>query len=84
MVFLTKKCEVISSKIVPQDLVQTYVGLLMEQHVFYYFDDYRGHHRKGIAIYTATDVNLHLKTLVSFNKNVFLNTEERFKQENFN
>ena len=30
----------------------------MEQHGFYYFDDYRGHHRKGIAIYNAANVNL--------------------------
>ncbi len=43
----------------------------MEQHGFYYFDDYRGHHRKGIAIYTATEVNLHKKSLVSFNKMLF-------------
>ncbi len=41
-------------------------------HFFYYFNDYRGHHRKGIAIYTTTEVN------------VFFNTKERFKQENFN
>ncbi len=57
----------------------------MEQHVFfYYFDDYRGHHRKGIAIYTATKVNLHLKNFGFIQQNVFLNTKERFKQENFN
>ncbi len=29
--------------------------------VFYYFNDYRGHHRKGIAILTATEVNWHKK-----------------------
>ncbi len=28
---------------------------------FYYFDDYTGHHRKGIAIYIATKVNLQKK-----------------------
>jgi hypothetical protein len=57
----------------------------MDQHVFYYFDDYRGHRRKGIPIYTATKVNLHLKKTFGFiQQNVFLNTEERFKQENFN
>ncbi len=33
----------------------------MEQHVFYYFNDYRGHHRKGIAIDAGTEVNLHKK-----------------------
>jgi len=26
----------------------------MEQHVFLFFIDYRGHHRKGVAIYNAT------------------------------
>ncbi len=56
----------------------------MEQCVFYYFDHCRGHHRKGIAIYNATEVNLHLKTLVSFNRKLFLNTKEKFKQEYFN
>ncbi len=34
------------------------IQALMEQHVFYYFDDYRGRHRKSIAIYTATEINL--------------------------
>jgi hypothetical protein len=33
----------------------------IEQHLFYYFDEYRGHHRKGVAIYTATEVNVHKK-----------------------
>jgi hypothetical protein len=33
----------------------------MEQHFFYYFDEYRGHHRKGVAIYTATEVDVHKK-----------------------
>jgi hypothetical protein len=33
----------------------------MEQHFFYYFDEYRGHHRKGVAIYTTTEVNVHKK-----------------------
>ena len=28
---------------------------------FYYLIDYRGHHRKGTAIDTATEVKLHLK-----------------------
>jgi hypothetical protein len=26
---------------------------LMEQYIFYIFIDYRGHHRKGVAIYNA-------------------------------
>ncbi len=52
----------------------------MEQHVFYYFDDYRGHHRKGIAIYTATEINLHEKYIGFIQQNVFMNTKERFKQ----
>ncbi len=33
----------------------------MEQHVFYYFVEYRGRHRKGFAIYAATEVNLQQK-----------------------
>jgi hypothetical protein len=54
----------------------------MEQHVFYYFNDYRGHHRKGVAIHTATEFNLDKKWFHS-TKMYFLNTTERFKQENF-
>jgi hypothetical protein len=54
-----------------------------EKHVLYYFYNYKGPHRKAIAIHSATEVHLHLKMLISFNKNVFLNTTERFKQENF-
>jgi hypothetical protein len=38
---------------------------------FYYFDDYKGHHRKGIAIYTATEVNLHKKYFGFIQQNVF-------------
>jgi hypothetical protein len=30
----------------------------MEQHVVCIFIDYRGHHRKGVAIYNATEINL--------------------------
>ncbi len=30
----------------------------MENNNFYYFNCYRGHHRKGITIYIATEVNL--------------------------
>ncbi len=38
---------------------------------FCIFIDYRGHHRKGVAIYNATWVNLQQKTLVSSNTNWF-------------
>jgi hypothetical protein len=34
---------------------------VMEQHVFVVFIDYRGHHRKGVAILNATQVNLKQK-----------------------
>ncbi len=53
----------------------------MEQHIFYISIDYRWRHRKGIAIFNATEVNLWQKTMVSLNKNVFLKTTERLKQE---
>ncbi len=33
----------------------------MEQHICYIFIDYRGRHRKGIANYNATEVNLQQK-----------------------
>jgi hypothetical protein len=39
----------------------------MEQHVFN-FIHHRGHHRKGVTIYSATEVNLQPKTLVSLNR----------------
>ncbi len=35
------------------------------------FIDYRGHHRKGIAICNDNKANLQQNTLVSLNKNVF-------------
>ncbi len=35
----------------------------MEQHVFYYFNDYRGHHRKGIAIYVDIGSDISIKSL---------------------
>jgi hypothetical protein len=34
---------------------------VMEQHVVYIFIDYRGRHRKGVAIYSATSVNFQQK-----------------------
>jgi hypothetical protein len=33
-------------------------------------NDYRGRHRKGVATYNATSINLQQKTLVSLSKNV--------------
>jgi hypothetical protein len=54
----------------------------MEQHILCIFIDYRGHHRKGVAIYNA-----HFKPYYNRDfrfhgtKNVFLNTTESFKQE---
>jgi hypothetical protein len=33
----------------------------MEQLVFYYLIVYRGHHRKGVVIYTDTEVSIHQK-----------------------
>ncbi len=52
----------------------------MEQLIFSIFIDYRGRHRKGVAIYNATSVNLQLKPWFHGTKNVFLDTTERFKQ----
>jgi hypothetical protein len=40
----------------------------MEQHVFGIFNYYRGHHRKGVAIYNAHLSSYTTKTLVSLNK----------------
>ena len=40
----------------------------MEQHVFFILIDYRGHHRKGVAIYNAIYVHLQQKNLVLLNK----------------
>jgi hypothetical protein len=66
-------------------LVKLTAGLLVEKYLsdrvngtarFYYFDECRGHHRKGIAIYTATEVHLH-KNVCFIQQNVFLNTKER-------
>ncbi len=57
----------------------------MEQHILYHFNDYRGHHRKGIAIYTATLKSINIKNVGFYStKNVFLNITERLKQEKFN
>jgi hypothetical protein len=33
----------------------------MEQHIFYTFIDYRGHHRKGVAIFNADNVDFEPK-----------------------
>ncbi len=48
----------------------------MEQHDFWIFVDYRGHHRKGISIYNATEVNLQPKPWFHYTKNVFLNATD--------
>jgi hypothetical protein len=53
----------------------------MEQPVFCIFIDYRGHHKKGVAIYDATSINLQPKPWFHLTNDVFLNTTERFKQE---
>jgi hypothetical protein len=53
----------------------------MEQHVFFILIDYRGHHRKGVAIYNAIYVHLQQKTWFYWTKSVFLNTTERLKHE---
>ncbi len=56
----------------------------MEQQVFFNICiDYRGFHRKGIVIFNGFEVVLQQqkKTLVSLNKNVFLNTTERLTYE---
>jgi len=42
--------------------------------------DYRERQRKGVAIYDATQANLQQKPWFQ-QKNVFLNTAERFEQE---
>jgi hypothetical protein len=39
--------------------------ITMEQHIFCIFIEYRGRHRKGIANYYATKVNLWQKSWVS-------------------
>ncbi len=54
----------------------------MGQHVFCIFIYYRGHHRKGTAIYDADEDNLQQKLWFHWTKNVFLNTMESFEQEN--
>jgi hypothetical protein len=52
----------------------------MEQHVFCILIDYRGRHRKGVAIYNAIYVNLQQKPWFHWKK-IFLNTTEWLKQE---
>jgi hypothetical protein len=50
----------------------------MEQHVFGISTDYRGHHRKGVAIQNATLVNMQQNTWFFEQKSVFVSTTERF------
>ena len=38
---------------------------------FYFFIDYRGHHREGIAIYNATEVSLQQKNWIHSTKMCF-------------
>ncbi len=49
----------------------------MEQHIFCILIDYRGRHRKGVAIYNATYVNLQQKPWFHCKENVFF---EHFRQ----
>jgi hypothetical protein len=49
----------------------------MEQHVFCILIDYRGRHRKGVAIYNA----IYNKNLGFIGKKKILNTTEWLKQE---
>jgi hypothetical protein len=53
----------------------------MEQHILWILFDYRGRHRKDVAVYNATYINLQQKPWFHWMKNAFLNTTERFKQE---
>jgi hypothetical protein len=48
---------------------------------FLLFIDYRGHHRKGMAIYNATEGSLQQKNWFCSTKKVFLNIAERVKLE---
>ncbi len=47
---------------------------------FCIFMDYRGHHRKGAAIYNATWVNLQQKPWFRWTKNMYFWTLQGFKQ----
>ncbi len=80
--FCRKNCLCILTKEVDKTrrFLNSFLGL-MEQHIFCIFIDYRGHHRKGVAIYVATWVNLHHKLWFHWTQNVFLNTAESFEQE---
>ena len=49
----------------------------MEQHIFGIFIDYRGRHRKGVAIYDAIK-SLYDKNLAFVEQKCILNTTERF------
>jgi hypothetical protein len=43
-------CQVLTSELTSVNNTQLLLKLAMEQHVFCIFIDYRGHHRKGVAI----------------------------------
>ncbi len=55
---------------------------VMEQHILGILTDYRGRHIKVVVIYNATLNYLQQKPWLHWAKNVFLDTTERFKQEN--
>ncbi len=50
----------------------------MEQHIFWIFIDYRGHHRKGVAIYNATT-----ETLASLNKKCIFKHYREFQARKY-
>jgi hypothetical protein len=51
----------------------------MEQHIFCIFIDYRGHHRKGVAIYKTTQGEFLTETLVSLNKKCIFDHYREFQ-----
>ncbi len=51
----------------------------MEQCIIYIFIDYRGYHRKGVAMALKSIYNRNFGFVEQIN--VFLNTTESFKQE---
>jgi len=62
-------------------LIYQGIFIILEQHVFCILIDYRGRHRKGVAIYSLTRSIYNKKPWFHWAKNVFLNTTEKFKHE---
>ncbi len=60
-----------------------YIKVTMEQHIFSICIDYRGRHRKAIAIYDASEVKLQQKN-VSLNKKTFLKVKTWTKSLKWN